>query len=103
MPAPYFMLRSRVESWGALMTIEIRDPGTEELLEGLRLATGARTLEETVANLLQMQSEQERWVAENRSWIQGKISRGAEQLDRGEGIGEEELDARFAELTNDEG
>lgn len=84
------------------MTIEIHDPGTEELLEELRLATGARTLEETVAHLLQMQAEQDRWVAENRSWIQDKISRGAAQLNRGEGIGEEELDARFAELTADE-
>jgi hypothetical protein len=66
------------------------------------LASGAQTLEETVGLLLQMQAEQERWVAENCSWIQGKISRGAAQPGRGEGIGEEELDARFAELTADE-
>ncbi len=37
-----------------------------------------------------------RWLRENRDAVDAKIRRGLEQLDRGEGIAEDELDAYLA-------
>ena len=44
----------------------------------------------------QTQEEQDRWLLENREAINSKIRRGIEQLDRGEGIPEDQLDAYLA-------
>ena len=49
-------------------------------------ATGAATVEEALRHLLDTQEEQDRWLLENRDFINAKIRRGIEQLDRGEGI-----------------
>jgi len=43
--------------------------------------------------LLDTQEEQDRWLLENREAINTKIRRGIAQLDRGEGIPEDQLDA----------
>ena len=48
--------------------------------------------------LLETQEEQDRWLLENRGAINAKIRRGIEQLDRGEGIPEDRLDAYLTEL-----
>lgn len=48
--------------------------------------------------LLDTQEEQDRWLLENREEINGKIRRGIAQLDRGEGIPEDQLDAYLAKL-----
>jgi hypothetical protein len=42
--------------------------------------------------------EQDRWLPENRDAINTKIRRGIDQLDRGEGIPEDQLDAHLAKL-----
>jgi hypothetical protein len=42
--------------------------------------------------------EQDRWLLENRDAINAKIRRGVDQLDRGEGIPEDQLDACLAKL-----
>jgi len=42
--------------------------------------------------------DQDRWLLENRHAINAKIRRGIEQLDRGEGIPEDQLDAHLANL-----
>jgi hypothetical protein len=61
-------------------------------------STGAGSIEEALLRLLETQEEQNRWLAENRVGINEKIRRGLEQLNRGEGIPEERLDAHLANL-----
>jgi hypothetical protein len=61
-------------------------------------ATGAASAEEALLRLLDTQEEQDRWLLESRKEINEKIQRGIEQLDRGEGIAEDQLDAYLAEL-----
>jgi len=46
--------------------------------------------------LLETQEEQDRWLLENKARINAKIKRGIDQLDRGEGIPEDQLDANLA-------
>ena len=48
--------------------------------------------------ILETQEEQDRWLLENKVAINLKIRRGIEQLDRGEGIPEDQLDGRLARL-----
>jgi hypothetical protein len=52
----------------------------------------------TSIRLLETQEEQDRWLAENRETINAKIRRGIEQLDRGQGIPEDRIDAYLADL-----
>jgi predicted transcriptional regulator len=49
---------------------------------------------------LDTQEEQDRWLAENRDEINAKIKRGIEELDRGEGIPEERVDAHLSKLKD---
>jgi len=44
------------------------------------------------------QEEQDRWLVENREAVNAEIRRGIDQLDRGEGIPEDQLDASLAQL-----
>jgi len=50
--------------------------------------------------LLETQEEQDRWLLGNREAINAKIRRGIEQLDRSEGIPEDQLDAHLAHLKS---
>jgi hypothetical protein len=61
-------------------------------------ATGSGSVEEVLLRLLDAQEEQDRWLLENRDEINAKIRRGIAQLDRGEGISEDQLDAYLAKL-----
>jgi len=61
-------------------------------------ATGSGSVEEVLLRLLETQEEQDRWLLENQEANNAKIRRGIEQLDRGEGIPEDRLDAYLAEL-----
>ncbi len=70
------------------MTPESRDP-----IE----ATGSGNVEEVFVRLPETPEEQDRSVLENREANNAKIRRGAVQLDRGEGIPEDRLDAYLAE------
>ena len=49
---------------------------------------------------METEGEQDRWLLENRGTINAKICRGLDELDRGEGIPEEELDAYLTKLKN---
>jgi hypothetical protein len=80
------------------MTIEIRDASLEARLKKQLLASGSSTVEEVLLRLLETQEEQDRWLSENREAINAKIRRGIEQLDRGEGIPEDQLDSHLARL-----
>jgi hypothetical protein len=80
------------------MTIEIRDVSLEARIKKQLQATGSRSVEEVLLRLLDTQEEQDRWLFENREEINAKIRRGIAQLDRGEGIPEDQLDVHLAKL-----
>jgi hypothetical protein len=80
------------------MTIEIRDAALEARLRSQLKASGSGSVEELLERLLETQEEQDRWLLENREAISAKIRRGVAELERGEGIGENQLDAHLAEL-----
>jgi len=80
------------------MNIEIRDAAIEARIQRQLQATGSASVEEVLLRLLDTQEEQDRWLLENREANNAKIRRGIEQLDRGEGIPEDRLDAYMAEL-----
>lgn len=75
------------------MQIEIHDAALEARLQRQIHATGSASAEEALLHLLETQEEQDRWLMGNRDAINVKIRRGIAQLDRGEGIPEDELDA----------
>ena len=79
------------------MSIEIHDPRLEARLRKQAESTGSANIEELLARLLETQEEQDRWLIESREGINAKIRRGMEQLDRGEGIPEDRVDAFLAE------
>lgn len=78
------------------MNIEILDPAIEARMQRQMEATGAVSLEEVLNHLLRTKEEQDLWLLENRDAVDAKIRRGLEQLDRGEGIPEDELDEYLA-------
>ena len=80
------------------MAIEIHDAGLQARIEKQMQATGSGSVEEVLLHLLETQEEQDRWLQENRGAISEKIRRGIGQLDRGEGIPEDGLDAHLQEL-----
>jgi hypothetical protein len=80
------------------MNIEIRDAALEARIQRQLQATGSASVEEVLLRLLETQEEQDRWLLENREANNVKIRRGIEQLDRGEGIPEDRLDAYLSEL-----
>jgi hypothetical protein len=80
------------------MNIEIRDRDLEARIQKQIQATGSSSVEEVLLRLLDTQEEQDRWLLENREANHAKIRSGTMQLDRGEGIPEDRLDAYLAEL-----
>ena len=80
------------------MNIEIHDTALEARIQKQIQATGSGSVEEALIRLLETQEEQDRWLQENRESIDAKIGRGIKQLDQGEGIAEDRLDAYLAEL-----
>ena len=80
------------------MNIEIRDAELEARIQKQLQATGSGSVEEVLLHLLETQEEQDRWLLENREATNAKIRRGIEQLDRGEGIPDDRLDAYLARL-----
>jgi post-segregation antitoxin (ccd killing protein) len=82
------------------MSIEIRHAALEARIRKQLQATGSASVEEVLVRLLETQEEQDRWLSENREAINAQIKRGIEQLDRGEGIPEDQLDAHLAKLKN---
>lgn len=79
------------------MQVEVHDPSLEARIQKQILATGAASVEELLLHLLETQEEQDRWLTGNRAEIDTKIRRGIAQLDCGEGIPEDQLDAYLTE------
>ena len=82
------------------MNFEIHDAALEARIQKQLQATGSGSVEEVLLRLLETQEEQDRWLLENRETIDAKIRRGIEQLGRGEGIPEDQLDAHLAKLKS---
>jgi hypothetical protein len=82
------------------MNIEIRDRALEARIQKQIQATGSGSVEEVLLRLLETKEEQDRWLLENREANDAKIRRGIEQLDRGEGIPDDRLDAHLAALKS---
>ncbi len=80
------------------MIIEIHDADIEARLAKQINATGASTAVRALERLLETQEEQDRWLLENRALINSRIRRGIEQLERGEGIPEDQLDEQLERL-----
>jgi hypothetical protein len=80
------------------MNIEIHDAALEARIQKLLQATGSGSVEEVLLRLVESQEEQDRWLLENRDTVNAKIGTGIDQLDRGEGIPEDQLDAHLARL-----
>ena len=80
------------------MNIEIRNASLQARIQKQLEATGSASVEEVLLRLLETQEEQDRWLQENKDAIYAKIRRGVAQLDRGEGIPEERVDAYLKEL-----
>ena len=83
------------------MNIEIRDREIEARLKRQVEASGSANIEDVLRKLLETQEEQDRWLMQNRDAVNAKIDRGLEQLDRGEGIPDDQLDEYLARLKSD--
>jgi hypothetical protein len=78
------------------MTIEIKRPEIEALIQQ-RLHSGAfESVEDVLFDALEIQREREAWLQENKEAIGSKIERGLAQLDWGEGVSGDELRTRLA-------
>jgi hypothetical protein len=82
------------------MNIEIRDRALEARIQKQMQASGSGSVEEVLLRLLETQEEQDRWLLENREGNNARIRRGIGQLDRGEGIPEDRVDAYLSELKS---
>src|SRR5260370_35376748 len=80
------------------MNKESRDATLEARIQKQLQATGSTSVEEVLLRLLETQEEQDRWLLENREAINAKIRRGIDQLNRGEGVAEDRLEAYLADL-----
>jgi antitoxin ParD1/3/4 len=77
------------------MTIEINRPEIEALIRQ-RLHSGAfASVEDVLFDALEIQSEREVWLQENKAAINTKIERGLAQLERGEGVPGDQLRTRL--------
>jgi Arc/MetJ-type ribon-helix-helix transcriptional regulator len=71
----------------------------QETLVSEALRSGAyQNPNEVIDRALETLHEQDEWLMVNRQEIDSKIHRGIEELERGEGVPDDELDAYLARL-----
>ena len=79
------------------MPIQLNSEQEHRIAEALR--SGAyQGPDEVIDRALDILREQDEWLAANRQEIEAKINRGLQELERGEGIAEDELDAYLERL-----
>ncbi len=79
------------------MAIQLNSEQEHRVAEALR--SGAyRSSEDVIDRALEVLHEQDEWLMANRDANDAKIRTGLEELERGEGIPEDELDAYLARL-----
>lgn len=82
------------------MNIEIHDISLKARIQKQIHATGAVNAEEALLRLLETQEEQDRWLLENKRTNNAKIRRGIDQLEKGEGIPDDQLDSWLARMKS---
>lgn len=79
------------------MTIRLKPEQENRIEEALR--SGAyNSTEEVIDRALEALHQQDEWLTANRQTIDRKIFKGIEELERGEGIAEDELDTHLQRL-----
>ena len=79
------------------MTIQLKPAHEERVLEAVR--SGAyRDPEDVIDRAFEVLHEHEEWLTANRQAFDESIRIGIEELDRGEGIDEDELDSYLSRL-----
>jgi len=68
-------------------------PDQEHRIERALRSGAYGNADEVIDRALEMLDEQNAWLAANRDAVDAKIRRGLEELDRGEGIPEDALEA----------
>jgi putative addiction module CopG family antidote len=79
------------------MTIELR-PEQEELVNESLRSGAYQSADDVIAQALEALHERDEWLLANRQMIDAEIRAGIEELERGEGIPENQLDDYFARL-----
>ena len=79
------------------LTIELNPEQEHRIAEAPR--SGAyHSKEDVIDRALEVLHERDEWLMANRQGIDAKIRKGIEELERGEGIPEDELDAYLERL-----
>jgi Arc/MetJ-type ribon-helix-helix transcriptional regulator len=79
------------------MTIQLKPEQEHRIAEALR--SGAyQSPDDVIDRALEVLHEQDEWLMANRQTVDANIRRGIEELNRGEGIPEDELDAHLEQL-----
>ena len=79
------------------MTIQLKPEQEHRIAEAVR--SGAyQSPDEVIERALEVLHERDEWLLANRQAVDAKIRRGLEELDRGEGIPEDKLDAHLKAL-----
>jgi Arc/MetJ-type ribon-helix-helix transcriptional regulator len=79
------------------MAITLRPDHEQRFLDAVQ-AGGFESTDDAMDTALEMLRSQNEWLLENRKAIDAKIQQGIAELDRGEGIPEDELDAHLDKL-----
>jgi Arc/MetJ-type ribon-helix-helix transcriptional regulator len=82
---------------GLAMTIQLKPEQEHRIAEALR--SGAyQSADDVIECALEVLHERDKWLMANRQAVDAKIRRGIEELNRGGGIPEDELDAHLEAL-----
>ncbi|HEY6988226.1 MAG TPA: type II toxin-antitoxin system ParD family antitoxin [Bryobacteraceae bacterium] len=79
------------------MTIHLNPEQENRIAEALRSGAYSST-DEVIDRALEVLHEQDEWLTANRDAIDKKIRTGIAELERGEGIPEDELDAYLQQM-----
>ncbi|MFZ0961633.1 MAG: type II toxin-antitoxin system ParD family antitoxin [Terriglobia bacterium] len=79
------------------MTIQLKPEQEHRIAEAVR--SGAyQSPDDVIERALEVLHERDEWLMANRQAVDAKIRRGMAELDRGEGIPEDKLDAHLQAL-----
>ena len=79
------------------MTIQLKPEQEHRIAEAVR--SGAyQSPDDVIERALEVLHERDEWLIANRLAVDAKVRRGIEELDRGEGIPEDKLDAHLKAL-----
>ena len=79
------------------MTLQLSPEQETRVAEALRSGV-YQSPDDVIDRALQVLHEQDQWLAANRQSINARIQKGIAELERGEGIPEDELDTHLERL-----